>query len=55
MISPWSMWVDYQIWLMVQLKFMTPAAMIARGSEMEQFMKQFSLNGIRNPNICKPE
>jgi hypothetical protein len=55
MMSPWSMWVDYQVWLMIQMKFMSPAAMIARGSEMEQFMKQFSLNGIRNPNICKPE
>ena len=40
---------------MIQMKFMSPAAMIAQGSEMEQFMKKFSLNGIRNPNICKPE
>jgi hypothetical protein len=55
MISPWCMWVDYQIWLMVQMKFMSPAAIMSQGAEMEQFMKQFSLNGIRNPNICKPE
>jgi hypothetical protein len=55
MISPWCMWVDYQVWLLVQMKFTTTATMIAQGAEMEQFMKQFSLNGIRNPNICKPE
>jgi hypothetical protein len=55
MMSPWCMWVDYQVWLLVQMKFMSPAAMIAKGAEMETFMKQFSLNGIRNPNICKPE
>ena len=54
MITPWTIWFDYQIWLMVQMKFMTPATMIAQGAEMEQFMKHFSLNGIKSANICNP-
>ena len=45
---------DYQVWLMLQMKFMSPAAMIARGGEMEEFMKRYSLNGIKIPKICKP-
>jgi hypothetical protein len=39
---------------MVQMKFMSPATMIAQGSEMEKFMKHFSLNGVKAPTICKP-
>lgn len=54
-MSPWCMCVDYQIWLMVQMKFMSPSAIMAKSAEMEQFMKQFSLNGIHNPNTCKPD
>jgi hypothetical protein len=52
--TPWELWFDYQVWLMLQMKFMSPAAMIARGGEMEQFMKHFSLNGVKAPTICKP-
>ena len=48
------MWYDYQVWLMLQMKFMSPAAMIAKGGEMEAFMKRYSLNGIRSSNLCKP-
>lgn len=47
-------WYDYQIWLLLQMKFMAPAGMIARNDQMEQFMKQFSLNGVKIPTICKP-
>lgn len=54
MINPWCALFDYQVWLMLQMKFMSPAAMIARGSEMEKFMKHFSLNGVKAPTICKP-
>lgn len=49
------MWLfDYYIYMMLQMKFMGPAGMIARGDEMEKFVKQFSLNGIKAPTICKP-
>jgi hypothetical protein len=54
MINPWTVWFDYQIWLMLQMKFMTPAAVMSKGAEMEQFMKQFSLNGIKSSNMCNP-
>ena len=47
-------WYDYQIWLLLQMKFMAPANMIAKGNDMEKFMSHFSLNGIKIPTICKP-
>ena len=37
---------------MVQMKFMGPAAMMSRGTEMEKFMKHFSINGIKSSNMC---
>jgi hypothetical protein len=42
------------VWLMLQYKFMSPAAMIAKGDKMEQYMKMYSLNGLKVPTICKP-
>jgi len=42
------------VWLMLQRKFMMPAMMISRRSDMEDFMKRYSLNGIKVPTICKP-
>lgn len=42
------------VWLMLQRKFMMPAMMIAKRSDVEDFMKQYSLNGIKVPTICKP-
>jgi hypothetical protein len=35
------------VWLMLQRKFMMPASMIARNDRMEQYMKMYSLNGIK--------
>jgi hypothetical protein len=40
-------WFDYQIWLFLQMKFMFPAELMIKGGEMETFMKQFTLNGIK--------
>ena len=49
------MWLfDYYIYMMLQMKFMAPAAMMSKGGEMEAFMKRYSLNGIKVPTICKP-
>ena len=42
------------VWWYLNYKFMMPAAMIAKGGDMEKFMKHFSLNGIKIPTICKP-
>jgi hypothetical protein len=48
------MWLyDYYIHMMLQMYFKGPASMIARNDEMEKFIKQFSLNGLRS-NLCKP-
>jgi hypothetical protein len=46
--------LNLPIWWMLQMKFMLPAAMISRNDEMENFISHFSLNGIRNFNICRP-
>ena len=35
------------------MKFMSPARMIGFGADMEEFIKCYSLNGIK-ANICKP-
>ena len=45
---------DLYIKMMLDQKFMGPAKMIARGAEMEKYMKHFSLNGIKGHTICKP-
>jgi hypothetical protein len=51
--TPLDWWIEYSVWLMLQFKFMTPAKMIAHNDEMQKFIGQFSLNGIKS-NICKP-
>jgi hypothetical protein len=51
--TPIDWWIEYSVWLMLQFKFMTPAKMIAHNDEMQKFIGQFSLNGIKS-NICKP-
>lgn len=54
MYTPLEWWIDYNVWLMLQLKFAMPAKLISVGSEMEDFLKCFSLNGIKSSNLCKP-
>ena len=54
MYTPIDWWIEYSVWLMLQVKFMGPARMISRNDEMEKFMSHFSLNGIKIPTICKP-
>jgi hypothetical protein len=54
MIDPFALWFDYQVWLMLQMKFMTPAYMMSNNDDMQAFLKQFSLNGIKASNLCKP-
>jgi len=51
--TPLDWWFDYTVWLMLQYKFMTPAKMISVNDDMEQFLKCFSLNGIKQFNICR--
>jgi len=46
-------WIDYTVWLMLQYKFMMPARLISHSDDMEKFLGQFSLNGIK-ANICRP-
>jgi len=39
--------------LMLQYKFMAPAKMIDAGSDMEVYLKTFSLNGLKSYSICR--
>jgi hypothetical protein len=45
--------IDYNIYLMLYMKFMWPAEVMKANDELGQFMSQFTLNGIRS-NLCKP-
>lgn len=51
--TPIDWWFDYCVWIMLQYKFMCPAKMISINDDMENFLKQFSLNGIKSFNICQ--
>jgi len=50
--TPIDWWFDYTVWLMLQYKFMTPAKMISFNADMEDYLKHFSLNGIKKFSIC---
>jgi hypothetical protein len=54
MYTPVDWWIDYSVWMMLQFKFMAPAKMISVNDDMEQFLRCFSLNGIKSFNICRP-
>jgi hypothetical protein len=51
--TPLDWWFDYSVWLMLQYKFASPAKFISVNDDMEKFLKQFSLNGIKQFNICR--
>lgn len=53
MYTPIDWWIDYTVWIMLQYKFMLPAHIIGLGDDMEQYLKCFSLNGIKNYSICR--
>jgi hypothetical protein len=46
-------WVDLYVYSMLQLYF-TPFYMMGKGSETEQWISQFSTNGIKPFNLCRP-
>lgn len=48
--------LNLPVWWMLQVKFMLPAMLIARNDSMEEFIKTYSLNGIKSNlgNMCKP-
>ncbi len=53
--TPLDWWIDYSVWLMLQYRFATPAKMIAYNDDMENYLKTFSLNGVKASNLCKPD
>ncbi len=52
--TPIDWWIDYSVWLMLQFKFAAPAKMISYNDGMEEYLRQFSLNGLKSSNLCKP-
>jgi len=52
--TPLDWWIDYTVWIMLQYKFMMPAKLISTSDDMQEFLRCFSLNGIKHHNICKP-
>lgn len=51
--TPLDWWIDYSVWLMLQYKFMMPAKIIGINDDMQEYLKCFSLNGIKQHNICR--
>jgi hypothetical protein len=51
--TPLDWWIDYSVWLMLQYKFMYPAKLIGYNDDMQNYLKQFSLNGIKTFSICR--
>ena len=54
MYTIFDWWIDMSVWWMLQYKFMMPAKLIAHNDDMQQFLEQFSLNGLKSSNLCKP-
>ena len=44
---------DYQVWLMLQLYF-APYRLATMGDEVDQWVSQYSLNGMKCFSICRP-
>ena len=45
---------DSWMWVMIKLMY-APYSVLGRGEEVEKFVQQFSLNGIKSGNICRPD
>ncbi len=45
--TPLDWWIDYSVWMMLQFQFTMPAKIISYNDDMENFLRQFSLNGIK--------
>ena len=43
---------DYGIWLFLQWYYL-PMRIMAKGDDIDQFLSQFTLNGIKSFNICR--
>lgn len=46
--------VDIWVWHLVQLYY-APYVAIVKGGEVQEFVEQFSLNGFKSSNLCKPD
>lgn len=44
--------IDYQVWLFLQWYY-SPFMLMSKGDEIDKFLSQFSLNGIKNFNLCQ--
>ena len=45
---------DSWMWIMIKLMY-APFSVLGRGDDVEKFVQQFSLNGIKSGNICRPD
>ena len=46
-------WLDYNMYVFLKLWYL-PMEMITYGDDVDKFLKQFSLNGIKTGNLCRP-
>ena len=50
--EPINKLIDYNVWIFLQYYYL-PMRIIAKGDDVDQFISQFSLNGIKAFNICR--
>jgi hypothetical protein len=44
--------MDYNVWLFLQWYY-SPFMLMSKGDEIDRFLSQFSLNGIKSFGLCK--
>jgi len=52
--NPLELWIDYNVYAMLYMKFMFPALVLDMNESMGSILKTYSLNGIKSYNLCKP-
>lgn len=51
-LAPINQMMDWNAWMFLQWYYL-PMRIIQKGDDMDQFISQFSLNGIKSFNICR--
>jgi hypothetical protein len=51
MYTPLDFWIEYNVWLMLQIYFNGPNAFITANDDLNGILNTVSLNGIKSFNL----
>lgn len=51
-LDPVNKLMDWNVWMFLQWYYL-PMRIISKGDDMDQFISQFTLNGIKSFSICR--